>query len=389
MDDRRYRFLSIRFRYEDEPFSQKVLLHGIFWLLFLASHLLYFVPAFRSELLSAPLRMAYLLHYLRMIPIFYCYEWIFNFLKRRVRPFSLYALSLLSSLILMHIVTTLNFLLIDYLYGLRNLSPVFYGIGSLYIQQIAFDKSADFLIFSYDMIEMQLLFLPLGLKMAKYGNRQNALKLSAENEVIRAELKNLRATLAPHLIYNMINAAYAQVEPVSKQSAFYIRKLSDLLRHNVYDTRNESIPLQDELYSIQSYLELEKMRRGICPEVTFQQQGIIKPEQKILSLILFTLTENAFKHSVGSPLDDNWIKIVLSAEEKGVRFQISNSKPVNSTAVRQEKYSGIGLVNIERILEHNFAGRYKLQSKSLERSFEMELYMPFVPDHRDELGILT
>lgn len=389
MDDRGYRFLSIRFRYEDEPLSQKILLHGIFWLLFLGSHLLYFVPAFESELLSAPLRMAYLLHYLRMIPIFYCYGWIFNFLKKRVRPFFLYALSLTASLILMHIVTTLNFLLIDYLYGLKNLSPVFYSIGSLYIKQMAFDTGADLLIFSYDMIEMQLLFLPLGLKMAKYGNRQNALKLSAENEMIRAELKNLRGTLSPHLIYNMINAAYAQVEPVSKQSAFYLRKLSDLLRHNVYDTRNESIPLQDELSSIKSYIELEEVRRGVCPEVTIQQQGVIKPDQKILSLILFTLTENAFKHSVGSPPDDNWIKIVLSAEEKGVRFQISNSKPNHATSIRQEKYSGIGLVNIERILEHNFAGRYKLQSKNFERSFQIELYMPFVPDHRDELGILT
>ncbi|GLU57212.1 hypothetical protein Dfri01_66730 [Dyadobacter frigoris] len=289
----------------------------------------------------------------------------------------------------MHIVTTLNFLLIDYLYGLKNLSPVFYGIGSLYIRQMGFDEGADFLIFSYDMMEMQLLFLPLGLKMAKYGNRQNALKLSAENEVIRAELINLRATLAPHLIYNMINAAYAQVEPVSKQSAFYLRKLSDLLRHNVYDTRNESIPLQDELYSIQSYLELEEARRGICPEISFEKIGVIHPEQKILSLILFTLTENAFKHSVGSPPEDNWIKIVLRAEEKGVRFQISNSKPVRTTAIRQEKYSGIGLVNIERILEHNFAGRYKLQRKNFERSFEIELYMPFVPNLRDELGILT
>ncbi|TKT85723.1 sensor histidine kinase [Dyadobacter frigoris] len=389
MDDRRYRFLSISFRFENEPLSQKILMHGIFWLFFLGSHLLYFVPAFRSELLSAPLRMAYLLHYLRMIPIFYCYEWIFYFLQTRVRPFFLYTLSLISSLILMHIVTSLNFLLIDHLYGLINLSPTFYGIGSLYIHQTEFDSGADFLIFSYDMMEMQLLFLPLGLKMAKYGNRQNALKLSAENEVIRAEIKNLRATLAPHLIYNMINAAYAQVEPVSKQSAFYLRKLSDLLRYNVYDTRNESIPLQDELYSIQSYLELEKVRRGTCPEISFEKIGIVKAEQKILSLILFTLTENAFKHCVGSPVDDNWIRIVLSTEEKGVRFQISNSKPVKETAARQEKYSGIGLVNIERILEHNFPGRYKLQSKSFERSFEMELYMPFIPDLRDELDILT
>jgi two-component system LytT family sensor kinase len=289
----------------------------------------------------------------------------------------------------MHIVTTLNFLLLDYLYGLQHLSPVFFKIGSLYIKQKNFDQGADFLIFSYDMMEMQLLFLPLGLKMAKYGNRQNALKLSAEIQVIRGELKNLRATLAPHLIYNLINAAYAQVEPVSKEAAFYLRKLSDLLRHNVYDTRNESIALQDELYSIQSYIELEKIRRGNCPEISYQQHGMIRPQQNILSLILFTLTENAFKHSVGSPPDDNWIRIAISTEDKGVKFQISNSKPLQATAVRQEKYSGIGLVNIERILEHNFAGRYTLQSNNAERSFEMELYMPFVPNQRDEPGILT
>ncbi len=333
--------------------------------------------------------MAYILHYLRLVPIFYCYEWIFNFLKKRVNTFFLYVLSLISSLILMHIVTTLNFILIDYLYGFSNLSPILLEIGSLYVRQVDSHGSADPAIFFYDMMEMQLLFLPLGLKMAKYGTRQNALKISAENDLIRAELKSLRATLAPHLIYNLINAAYAQIEPVSKESAFYLRKLSNLLRHNVYDTRNESIPLQDELYSIKSYLELEKMRRGNCPQISFQQRGVIKPKHKILSLILFTITENAFKHSVGSPVDDNWIKIFLSVEEKGVKFQISNSKPAEATAAKQEKYSGIGLVNIERILEHNFPGRYSLQSTNAARSFKMELYMPFVPISGDELGILT
>jgi len=111
-----------------------------------------------------------------MVPIFYCYGWIFNFLKTRVRPFFLYALSLISSLILIHIVTTLDFLLIDNLYGIKNLYPVFYGIGSLYLKRMGFDKGFDFLTFTYDMMEMKLLFLPLALKMAKYGNRQNALK---------------------------------------------------------------------------------------------------------------------------------------------------------------------------------------------------------------------
>jgi hypothetical protein len=52
MDVNRYRFLGIRFHYENEPLSQKILLHGIFWLLFLGSHLLYFVPAYQSERLS-------------------------------------------------------------------------------------------------------------------------------------------------------------------------------------------------------------------------------------------------------------------------------------------------------------------------------------------------
>ena len=41
---------------------------------------------------------------------------------------------------------------------------------------MGFDKGSDFLTFTYDMMEMKLLFLPLALKMAKYGNRQNALK---------------------------------------------------------------------------------------------------------------------------------------------------------------------------------------------------------------------
>ena len=57
-----------------------------------------------------------------------------------------------------------------------------------------------------------------GTQDGKIRQQAKCAKISAENEVIRAELRNLRGTLAPHLIYNMINAEYAQVEPVSRQS---------------------------------------------------------------------------------------------------------------------------------------------------------------------------
>ena len=389
MDNQRYRFLGIKFRFENEPWRQKLLLHVSFWLLFLGTHLLYFVPAFKSELLTSPLRAAYLLHYFRMIPIFYCYGWIFNNLKNKVKPFFLYALSFCAAILLMHLVTTLNFLLLDSLFGLENLSAVLFNIGNLYLRQLHGDGSTMMSIFFYDIVEMQLLYLPVGLKMAKYGNRQNALKLSAENELIHAELQNLRGTLSPHLIFNLINAAYAQIEPVSKESAFYLRKLSELLRYAVYDTKQETILLADEMQSIHSYLELEKMRRGVCPQISYNQHGNIELHHTILSLILFTMTENAFKHSAGSPPGSNWIRIELWIEKAGIRFQIRNSKLAETLAPEKKKYAGIGLLNIRRILEHNFPGRYQLQTTDHGSSFEMDLFMPFVPTARDEPYILT
>lgn len=379
MDNSFYRFLGIKFKLSHEPFSQKVFLHTVFWLIFLGLHLSYFIPVLHKELLSGPLKVSYALYYLRLIPIFYCYQAIFYFLQSRVRPFYLYLISLIAALVLMHLITTCTYFFLDHCYGLYNLSPAFVSIGSLYLKPVDLSLGSDWLVFIHDVQEMQLLFLPLGLKLAKYGSRQNALKRIAENYALYTELKNLREQLAPHLVYNLINAAYNEIYSVSEKSAFYLAKLTDILRYSLYQAGSESILLEDELYCIRSYIQLEEARRGICPKVSFVQQGSAQPSQKIPTMILLTLTENAFKHSVGSPPENNWVHVFLKISSAGVLFQISNSKPPVSTAVRQEKHSGIGLQSIKKLLDSNFAGRHTFKIKEIPQQFEIEVSLPFVP----------
>lgn len=378
MDNSYYRFLGIKFSLYHEPLRQKALLHSIFWLLFLASHLTYFIPAFHKELLSAPLRFSYALYYLRLVPIFYCYKAVFAFLKTRVHPIALYVLSLLAVFLLIHLITILTYAFLDYRYGLSNLSPAFQAIGSLYLKPIDLRVGTDWLVFVHDFEDLQLLLLPLGLQLAKFGMKENALKQKIENSNLHRELKDLRAKLAPHLGYNLINAAYYEIQPVSEKSAFYLKKLADMLRYSVYQTESESIPLQEELDCVKSYIELEQLRRGLCPKISFAQQGSITPTQKIPTMLLLTLTENAFKHSVGSLPEDNWIDISLKVSAKGIYFRIANSKPPASVAARQTKFSGIGLINIQKMLELNFPGRHSFKVKDSERRFDLEISLPFL-----------
>ena len=379
MDKQYYWFFGIRFPLYGEPLKQKVFLHALFWLVFLASHLSYFVPAFRHELLSGPLRISYAIYYLRLIPIFYCYTWIFNRLQSRVRPIFLFALSLLSAFILTHVITLLMYMYLDYEFGLANLSPAFLSIGQLYLHSAGFKNASDYLVLIHDQQDMQLLILPLGLKMAKFGERQSALKNQIENYQLHTELKDLRASLAPHLVFNVINAAYYEIREVSKEASFYLAKLADMLRYSVYETQRPSISLQKELDCIKSYLELEQLRRGFCPKISFAQQGTVEPGYKIPTMLLLTLTENAFKHSVGSPLDDNWIDISLSVSRKGMIFKISNSKPEKKKVSRPEEYSGLGLMHIEKMLQQHFPGRHSLRIIDQPTRFELSVSLPFVP----------
>ncbi|RZK31094.1 MAG: hypothetical protein EOO61_18460 [Hymenobacter sp.] len=76
-------------------------------------------------------------------------------------------------------------------------------------------------------------------------------------------------------------------------------------------------------------------------------------------LLFLPLVENTFKHTLHRDLNEKWVKLILTVDDKELIFQTSNPKPVQPL-IEDKTRSGIGLVNVKKRMELLYPGRHEL-----------------------------
>ena len=82
-----------------------------------------------------------------------------------------------------------------------------------------------------------------------YHDNQRQLKLKAalSEAALKSELAALKAQLNPHFLYNVFNVISASVPPGQEKTREMLAKLSDLFRYQLRASKEEVVPLRDEL----------------------------------------------------------------------------------------------------------------------------------------------
>jgi len=91
--------------------------------------------------------------------------------------------------------------------------------------------------------------------------RQNRLK--NEHEKSQLQQKLLRSQLNPHFIFNSLSTVQNSI--INEQPALanqYLSRFSKLMRNILDSSTIETIPVEEELYTIVNYLALQKIRYG-------------------------------------------------------------------------------------------------------------------------------
>jgi len=190
-----------------------------------------------------------------------------------------------------------------------------------------------------------------------------------------AELRFLQAQIHPHFLFNTLNSIYYEVVCKSDKAPELIIKLSEILRFVLYELNNPTIPIQKEIQLVENYSELMKSRYGERLEVeilTKDLDGIEIPQ-----MILFSITENAFKHGISDQSDHCCIEV--RAEREGDHLKLSVRNTDSETYPVEDplgsKY-GIGMKNLERQLSLNYDDGFKLQSYRDAGLYICELRIP-------------
>jgi LytS/YehU family sensor histidine kinase len=141
----------------------------------------------------------------------------------------------------------------------------------------------------------------------------------------------------------------------------------------IYESREEFIPVTQEIELLQNYIDLEKLRYGQELELSISISGDIEGKW-IRPLLLLPLIENSFKHGMSQQLMNKWISMELHIERNTLFFKLGNSKDslVGCNNVHG-KSNGIGLENVKRRLNLLYPGKNKFQVTESDDLFLVDI----------------
>ncbi len=189
-----------------------------------------------------------------------------------------------------------------------------------------------------------------------------------EKAALQLELSVLKNQINPHFLFNALNVLYSLSINKKDETTKAILQLSDILRYGVYDIENEKISLSKEIELINNYIDFEKHRTVSDATVVFNHST--EQDIDIPPMLLLPLIENAFKHGIKSGIEQPFVKINLTEENRILTFTVQNNFiPASST----EEYSGIGLQNVKHHLHILFPKKHSLNIENKNSNFNVSL----------------
>ena len=151
----------------------------------------------------------------------------------------------------------------------------------------------------------------------------------------KAELKQLQIQIDPHFLYNSLYLIYriAQADG-NKSIAGLSLNLSNYYRY-ITKMPEQIVPLRDEIKHVTNYLEIQRVR--FEPRIRIEIQPLPEEiaEERIPSLIIQPIVENAFQHGVKDRVSDGLVSLRYQVSADSFRVIVSdNSGKMDDEKVR-------------------------------------------------------
>lgn len=192
-----------------------------------------------------------------------------------------------------------------------------------------------------------------------------------ESEKVSTELKFLKAQINPHFLFNTLNNLYSYVVTQSPKAPDMIMRLSGILDYVLYKSQRPTVPLYEEVTTIENFIALEQIRYGDRLQVDFSARGDLS--LPISPLLLLSIVENAFKHGASGDIDQPKIIIEIATPEDSICCKVWNTKSQHQGELNDAYKDGIGLGNIKRQLNLVYPHQHELQIDDRANDFNFSL----------------
>lgn len=261
--------------------------------------------------------------------------------------------------------------------GAFQLLPILALGFSLYLGSFAFMFITynDYSEFITDRLTPNLLLMPLTLAafvtLVRFV-QDESLRREAENQRLtlsdtqltlaqtelalsQAELRALHAQINPHFLFNALNTIRYFIRTDPDKARTLLTRLSQIFQRVLH--AGETIPLRDEIETVEAYLELESARLEERLNVIWTNLAESSLDAPVPSLILQPIVENAVVHGIAPKPDGGTIHILLDHVEDDLLLQVSDDGVGFDTSAENTSDS-IALNNITRRLRMRYGEGY-------------------------------
>ncbi len=203
------------------------------------------------------------------------------------------------------------------------------------IESITFERN------QYVLLALLLVLIVVGTLILNFY-RQRKFNIEKRNFLLQQRL--LRSQMNPHFIFNSLSLIKQNVNTNTEQYSKYIVKLSRLLRTAFDNSTQDFVPLEDELTSLQDYIELQQFR--FPDRFSYVINNDIESDYELLipPMLLQPFVENAIIHGFGGLENKGHLEITLKKEKKFLVCIIDDNGKGFKT-ITKKKQSSVYLID--------------------------------------------
>jgi two-component system LytT family sensor kinase len=181
----------------------------------------------------------------------------------------------------------------------------------------------------------------------------------------QAELKALRAQINPHFLFNSLNTIADLIVTDPPKAEAMTLLLSKVFRHVLMNTDQQLTRVAEEMDFLRTYLGIEQVRFGARLSVRMELDPAVAQE-KIPSLILQPVVENAIKHGLAPKIGAGRLSITAKPEGDFVRLAVEDDGVGATAAYAPANGNGLGLKIIAERLRTLYHDRASLRFEPAE-----------------------
>jgi len=195
-----------------------------------------------------------------------------------------------------------------------------------------------------------------------------------EMEVLarEAELKSLRAQLDPHFLFNSLNSVAALIgnDTVAARQMCFL--MAQFFRKSLTLSRQQSIPLSEEIALVETFLAIERVRFGERLRAQFDVADEVR-SVAVPPLVLQPLVENAVHHGVAHMIEGGTVHVHASRREGFLLMVVENPCDPDRPPSRG---TGMGIANVRARIETLCGQRASVDVDARETNFRVSILLP-------------